>query len=167
MDRYTKAVLTGILIAVISIAVKDVELFPVAEAQEGWEIDNELALDWSMPVLAESAGYAYICRSNLIPNSAKAGDHGYLYVEFRGEPQCMGDYIGNAYLFSDGATHAWSSAPYLQSENQLMYYADATARAADTGQRVRYVACSSEKNLCLKYIAFRGDPADVADAYSF
>ena len=149
MDRYTKAVLTGILIAVISIAVKDVELFPVAEAQEGWEIDNELALDWSMPVLAESAGYAYICRSNLIPNSAKAGDHGYLYVEFRGEPQCMGDYIGNAYLFSDGATHAWSSAPYLQSENQLMYYADGLccvlcAKALEQKERSWHkVACRS------------------------
>ena len=167
MDRYTKVVFTVIAIALVSIAVKDVELFPVAEAQQGWELDNELALDGSMQVLPESAGYAYICRSHLIPNSAKAGDHGYLYIEFRGEPQCMGDYIGNAYLFSDGATHDWSSAAYLQSENQLMYYADATARAADTGQRVRYVWCSSEKNLCLRYIAFRGDPADVADAYSF
>ena len=33
MDRYTKVVFTVIAIALVSIAVKDVELFPVAEAQ--------------------------------------------------------------------------------------------------------------------------------------
>ena len=41
MDRYMKVVFTVIAIALISIAVKDVDLFPIAEAQQGWEIDNE------------------------------------------------------------------------------------------------------------------------------
>ena len=47
MDRYTKIIQTGILIALISIAAKDVDLFPIAEAQQGWEIDNEIAMTWS------------------------------------------------------------------------------------------------------------------------
>ena len=40
MDRYTKTILTVIAIALISIAAKDVNLFPIAEAQQGWEIDK-------------------------------------------------------------------------------------------------------------------------------
>ena len=48
MDRYMKIVCTIIAIALVSIAVKDVELFPIAEAPQGWELDNELVLNNSM-----------------------------------------------------------------------------------------------------------------------
>jgi len=165
MDRYTKTILTVIAIALISIAVKDVNLFPIAEAQQGWEIDNELAMmNGSMQALPASYGVAYICRSYLVPTTSTYGDHGVLYVRFRTAPQCMGDYIGSAFMFSDGATHSYSHSSYLLSENQLLNYHDLASRAADTGQRVRYFRCSSSKTNCLKYIEFRGDPADVADA---
>ena len=164
MDRYTKTILTVIAIALISIAVKDVDLFPIAEAQQGWEIDNELAMNGSMQVLPEAADYAYICRSTLLPTTGTTGDHGFLYVVFRTAPQCMGSSIGFGYMFSDGATHSYSHSAYLLSADNLHFYADATARAADTGQRVRYYRCSDSKTNCLRNIQFRGDPADVEDA---
>ena len=164
MDRYTKTILTGILLVLISIAAKDVDLFPIAEAQQGWEIDNELAMmDGSMQALPALPGLAYICRSSLVPTTSTYGDHGYLFVVFHTAPQCMGDYIGGAYFFSDGATHSFSSSAYLLSENQLLSYFESTNHAADTGQRVRYYRCADDKDFCLKYIEFRGDPADVAD----
>ena len=170
MDRYTKTILTGILLVLISIAVKDVDLFPIAEAQQGWEIDNELAMmDGSMQALPESMDYAYICQSRLVPVTGNYGDHGYLVVTFYAAPQCMGGMVGWARMYSDGALtspvdHPSLDSKYLLSENQMLYYADAAARAADTGQRVRYYRCSSDKTNCIKYISFRGDPADVDDA---
>ena len=165
MDRYMKVVFTVIAIALISIAAKDVNLFPIAEAQQGWEIDNELAMmDGSMQALPALPGLAYICRSSLVPTTSTYGDHGYLFVVFHTAPQCMGDYIGGAYFFSDGATHAFSFSAYLLSENQLLYFANSADRAAENGQRVRYYRCASDKKSCLKYIQFRGDPADVEDA---
>jgi len=164
MDRYTKTILTVIAIALISIAAKDVDLFPIAEAQQGWEIDNELAMNGSMQALPEAYDYAYICRSNLLPMTGATGDHGFLSVTFRTAPQCMGSYVGFGYMFSDGATHAWADSSYLLNADNLHFYADATARAADTGQRVRYWRCASDKTNCLRNIQFRGDPADVEDA---
>ena len=165
MDRYTKIIQTIIAIALISIAVKDVNLFPIAEAQQGWEIDNERAMmDGSMQALPSSSGFAYICRSFLVPTTGSGGDHGYLWVAFHAAPQCMGSVVGSAIMFSDGANHSYSSSAYLLSENQMLFFADATARAADTGQRVRYTRCADDKEYCLRYIQFRGDPADVDDA---
>ena len=163
MDRYMKVVFTVIAIALVSLAVKDVNLFPIAEAQQGWEIDNELAMNGSMQGLPEASDYGYICQSRLVPTASSLGDHGYLYVRFRTAPQCMGDFIGSARMFSDGATHPWSDSTWLFSENQLLNYHDLASRAADTGQRVLYHRCASSKTNCLKYIDFRGDPADVAD----
>ena len=165
MDRYTKTILTGILLVLISIAAKDVDLFPIAEAQQGWEIDNEIAMmDGSMQAFPETAGYAYICRSTLVPNAGTTGDHGFLYVAFRTAPQCMGSLVGSGWMFSDGATTSSSHSTFLLSENQLLSYFESANHAADTGQRVRYYRCSNDKTQCLKYIQFRGDPADVEDA---
>ena len=164
MDRYMKVVFTVIAIALVSLAVKDVNLFPIAEAQQGWEIDNELAMDGSMQALPGSNGVAYICRSTLVPNTSTYGDHGYLSVAFYTAPQCMGSSIGFGYMFSDGATHSYSHSAYLLSENQLLNYHDLVSRAADTGQRVRYFRCNGDKTNCLRNIQFRGDPADVDDA---
>ena len=163
MDRYMKVVFTVIAIALISIAVKDVNLFPIAEAQQGWEIDNELAMNGSMQAVPASNGLAYICRSTLVPTGGFYGDHGYLLVVFHAEPQCKGSWLGSAFMFSDGATHGYSSYSYLLSENQLLSFFESANHAADTGQRVRYHRCSSSKTLCRRYIDFRGDPADVAD----
>ena len=163
MDRYTKTILTVIAIALISIAAKDVNLFPIAEAQQGWEIDNELAMNGSMQILPAAYGYAYICRSSLVPKVSNFGDHGYLSISFHTAPQCMGSVVGSARMFSDGATHSWSSYSYLLSENQLLSFFESANHAADTGQRVRYSRCSSRKTNCIRYIDFRGDPADVAD----
>ena len=165
MDRYMKVVFTVIAIALVSLAVKDVDLFPIAEAQQGWEIDNEIAMmNGSMQMLPEAYGYAYICQSRLYPTTGNHGDHGYLLVSFYAAPQCMGSPIGWGRMFSDGATISYSQSGYLLSANNLHFFADATARAADTGQRVRYFRCSSSKTGCLRYIEFRGDPADVDDA---
>ena len=164
MDRYTKIILTGILLVLISIAAKDVDLFPIAEAQQGWEIENEIAMmDGSMQILPEGSGQAYICRTRIVPRSTTFGDHGNLWVLFYTEPQCMGNQVASGYMFSDGATSSWSDDRYLLSENQLLFFADATARAADTGQRVSYLRCASDKLDCIKYIQFRGDPTEVAD----
>ena len=164
MDRYTKIIQTGILIALISIAAKDVDLFPIAEAQQGWEIDNELAMmDGSMQALPASNGYGYICRSTLVAGTSSLGDHGYLYVRFRTAPQCMGDYLGAGRMYSDGATSSLAHSYYLLSGNQMLYYADAARAAAENGQRVRYWDCFSSKTNCLRYIQFRGDPNEVAD----
>ena len=163
MDRYTKIILTGILLVLISIAAKDVDLFPIAEAQQGWEIDNELAMNGSMQILPAAYGYAYICRSSLVPKVSNFGAHGYLSISFPTAPQCMGSSVGWARMYSDGATNSWSHSSYLLSENQLLSFFESANHAADTGQRVRYSRCSSIKTNCLRYIDFRGDPADVAD----
>jgi len=164
MDRYTKTILTVIAIALISIAVKDVDLFPIAEAQQGWEIDNEIAMmDGSMQGLPEVNNYAYICRSRFNPLSNDTwGHHGFLTVTFHTAPQCKGSWIGYAYMFSEGATHSYSDSNYLLSENQVLYFSNSVDRAADTGQRVMYHRCYNKTN-CLRYIDFRGDPADAAD----
>lgn len=165
MDRYMKIVFTVIAIALVSLAVKDVDLFPIAEAQQEWGLEDEIAMmDGSMQVLPASSGSSYICRNTLIPMTNSWGDHGYLYVAFRTKPQCMGDFLGHAYMFTDGATHVFSDDRYLLSENQLLFFADAVARAAENGQRVRYFRCASDKTYCLKYIQFRGDPADAVSA---
>ena len=151
MDRYMKVVFTVIAIALVSLAVKDVNLFQIAEAQQGWEIDNELAMmDGSMQALPETAGYAYLCRSTLVPVTNSLGDHGYLNVTFHTEPQCMGDYIGFGRMYSEGATHAWSDSWYLLSENQLLSFFESANHAADTGQRVRWYRCDSIETNCLK-----------------
>ena len=164
MDRYTKTILTGILLVLISIAAKDVDLFPIAEAQQGWEIENDLAMmDGSMQALPASNGLAYICHSIFVPRSSYKGVHGYLRVVFHAEPQCMGSYVGSGYMFSEGATHWDALSSYLLNENQLLTFYELASRAADTGQRVAYGRCADEKTLCLRYISFRGDPADVAD----
>ena len=163
MDRYMKVVFTVIAIALVSLAVKDVDLFPIAEAQQGWEIDNEIAMmNGSMQALPESADYGYICRSILIPGTNSLGDHGSLNVVFHTAPQCMGLHLGSAYMFSDGATSSHSVSDYLLSENQLLSYFESTNQAAENGQRVMYQRCADDKTSCLRYIAFRGDPADVA-----
>tara|TARA_B100001123_G_C14476875_1_gene696758 strand:- start:21 stop:527 length:507 start_codon:yes stop_codon:yes gene_type:complete len=168
MDRYTKTILTVIAIALISIAAKDVNLFPIAEAQQGWEIDNELAMmDGSMQALPEALGLAYICRSRFVPSMAGTNDingyYGHLYVRFRTAPQCMGDYIGSGRMYSTGAWSSLSDDRFLFSENQMLTLYDLTSRAAENGQRVLYYRCSSDKTNCLKFLEFRGDPADVAD----
>ena len=161
MDRYMKVVFTVIAIALVSLAVKDVDLFPIAEAQ--WEVDNELAMNGSMQILPASFGYAYICRSSLVPKVSNFGDHGYLSISFHTAPQCMGSVVGSARMFSEGATHAWADSSYLLSENQLLSFFESANHAADTGQRVRYQRCADEKPNCIRMIQFRGDPADVAD----
>jgi len=166
MDRYTKIILTVIAIALISIAVKDVNLFPIAEAQQGWEIDNEIAMmDGSMQALPEASGFGYVCRTFWMPNHYNQdltdwGLHGYLRVTFYTEPQCEGLHLGSGYFYSDGTIHENSLPRYWLSENQMMYFADAAARAADTGQRVSYHRCSNSKPKCLRTIQFRGAPAD-------
>jgi len=164
MDRYMKVVFTVIAIALVSLAVKDVDLFPIAEAQQGWEIDNERAMNGSMQALPESSGLGYICFSALYPLSKYYGfgRDGSLHINFRTEPQCMGDYIGSGWFYSVGADHSLTDDRYLLNSNQMQFYANASARAADTGQRVRYTTCDLAKLNCLKYVRFRGDPADVA-----
>ena len=162
MDRYTKTILTVIAIALVSLAVKDVDLFPIAEAQQGWEIDNELAMmNGSMQALPASAGMAYICRSYLVPMQTSFGDHGYVVVDFYTAAQCKGSLVGSGYLFSEGAFSQASMFAWQFSENQLLAHYNLASRAADTGQRVRYVRCSTTKTYCLKWISFRGDPNDV------
>ena len=161
MDRYTKIILTGILLVLISIAAKDVDLFPIAEAQQDWGIENDM--NGSMQALPESYGLAYICRSNQMPVGGPYGDHGYLSVSFYDGAQCMGSQIGVAHMFSAGATHSFSDDRYLLSANQMHFYADATARAADTGQRVAFYSCDGNNSPCLRNIQFRGDPSDIQE----
>jgi len=169
MDRYTKTILTGILLVLISIAAKDVDLFPIAEAQQGWEIDNELAMNGSMQAVPASNGLAYICQSRYVPTSSSlAGSYGYITLSFYDGPHCVGSYLGFGRMYTEGANDGHSEPWYFLSETQALFYADATARAADTGQRVRYYACNPQVAgaalNCVKYLEFRGDPADVEDA---
>ena len=102
-----------------------------------------------------------MCSSRLYSGITYAsyGDYGTLYLNFRSEPNCGGDFIGTGRIFSEGATTNRSHSSYLLSEAALMAYAEMTQRAAASGQRVRYRRCSNEKILCIKYLYFRDVPA--------
>ena len=169
-DRYTKVLLTIIALCLIWLGVKDTPLEPVVSAQnQGWDApfqawdDNALALGLPNPNLAlpASAGYAYVCFSRLYSGITYAsyGDYGTLYLNFRSEPNCGGDFIGTGRIFSEGATTNRSHSSYLLSEAALMAYAEMTQRAAASGQRVIYYRCSTEKTSCIKNLSFKEGPA--------
>ena len=169
-DRYTKVLLTIIALCLIWLGVKDTPLEPVVSAQnQGWDAplqewdDNALELGLPNPNLAlpEADGYAYVCYARLYSGTAWAswGDYGALYLSFYSEPNCGGDFIGSGRIFSEGSTASWSHSSHLVSEAALMAFAEMTQRAAASGQRVRYVRCSNEKDKCLQPLAFKEGPA--------
>ena len=130
-DRYMKVVFTIIALALIWLGVKDTRLEPVVSAQnQGWDAplqewdDDPLALGLPNPNLAlpDSAAYAYVCLSRLVSGTAWAiwGDYGALRLYLRSAPNCGGDWIGSAYVFSEGATTSSSHSSYLVSEAALL-----------------------------------------------
>ncbi len=162
MDRYTKTILTVIAIALISIAAKDVDLFPIAEAQwhEVNEEVSELGLADSANVLPASTGFAYLCSSRLVEYSssfgASDGLYGHLLLKFNDEAHCGGSELGYAYLFSEGATHSYSHPDFLFSEQKLIAYGEMTQRAAAYGQQVYFRKCTAPlKTLCLQNLTFK------------
>ena len=135
----------------------------VAIGARGAAQDNEFAalsefIDPSA-TLTSASGFGYVCYSVLVPNGVipTMGTYGYIYLQLRTAANCGGTNVGTARLFSDGATHSQSLATHLYSEAALVGYAQMLQRAADTGQRVQWIRCSSTKTGCLKYIYMRAD----------
>ena len=155
MDRYMKVVFTVIAIALVSLAVKDVDLFPVAEAQQGWEIGNELPMNGSMQALPWASDYVYVCTTTYIPRKTTAGIKGFVSVSFYSEPDCQGSNEASGRLYGEGATHSDAHSYYMMSESELMYVANSLDRAAETGQQVQYFRCSDDSTYCIKYMQFR------------
>jgi len=163
-------VFTIIALALIWLGVKDTRLEPVVSAQSAtWEEqfqewdENPLALGLpdQYSALPDIAGNAYVCVSRLLAGAAWAayGDYGCLYLHFKSEPNCGGDFIGIARIYSEGATHSGSHSGYLYREAPLMAYAEMTQRAAASGQRVYYYRCSATKTSCIRYLSFSYVPA--------
>jgi len=169
-DRYMKVMFTIIALALIWLGVKDTRLEPVVSAQSAtWEEqfqdwdENPMALGLpdQYSVLPASSGYAYVCYARLLSGTTFApyGDYGSLSMNFRSEPNCGGSFSGSGLVFSEGAIHSWSHSRYLYSEAALMSVYENAARAAASGQRVRYYRCSSEKTMCIKSLSLREGPA--------
>jgi hypothetical protein len=168
-DRYTKVLLTIIALSLIWIGVKDTRLEPVVSAQSAtWEEQfqdwDENALASGLPdanLLLPASGYAYLCYTRLYAGAAFApyGDSGALYLRFYSEPNCGGDFIGTARIYSEGATASQSHASYLYREAALLSVYENAARAAGSGQRVYYYRCSATKTNCIKFLSFGEGPA--------
>ena len=162
MDRYMKIVFTVIAIALVSLAVKDVNLLPIAEAQQGWEWEQETELGINA-ALPEANGFGYICASYYVPRSTNSETTRYVSASFYSEPNCKGTFMASGSLYGEGTTHKNAHSYYLYDVATLLYFANSLDRAAETGQRVRYFRCSSVKTMCMRSVQFRGDPNEVAD----
>ena len=169
-DRYMKVVFTIIALSLIWLGVKDTRLEPVVSAQSAtWEEqfqdwdENPLALGLpdQYSALPASSGYAYVCYSRLLSGAAFAsyGDSGALYLYFMSEPNCEGSFSGSGRIYSEGATSGQSHASFIYREAALLSVYENAARAAASGQRVRYSRCSSAKTSCIRYLSFREGPA--------
>jgi len=163
-------VFTIIALALIWLGVKDTRLEPVVSAQsatwdapfQDWDDDPlALGLPDQYSALPASSGYAYVCTSRLYGGAAFAsyGDSGSLYLQFMSEPNCEGSFSGSGRIYSEGATSSSSHANYLYTEAALMSVYENTARAAASGQRVRYYRCSATKTSCIKHLSFINVPA--------
>ena len=130
-DRYMKVVFTIIALSLIWLGVKDTRLEPVVSAQSAtWEEqfqdwdENPLALGLpdQYSALPASSGAAYVCTSRLLPGAVydPYGDSGALFLNFKSEPNCGGDFIGSGRIYSEGATHSLSHSSYLYREAALM-----------------------------------------------
>ncbi len=109
--------------------------------------------------LPAANGTHYVCSSILSPPSEtpNRGNHGYLLVRFYNAPNCSGEFIGSAMMFSEGATSAFSDSDYLYGASGLIASAQMLQRAAVFGEKVQWFRCTQTKDNCLRYISLRGD----------
>ena len=174
MDRYMKVVFTVIAIALASIAVKDLNVFEVAEAQWQASLGNASAGEHDMLTLQQgfgvaleaSAGPGFICSSRLYMHEYETGDYGHVLLRFNTRKHCGGDDLGLGAIYSEGSTNSPLDTTYLYSEAGIMSVYETASNAAALGQEVYYFKCDNVPNpgaLCLKYISFKGVPVIEVD----
>ncbi len=150
MLRFWKVVVLVVLVGVIA---------AVTAGLGGAQVGSEEPFVDVTRALPRSTDTNYVCRSGLIPPGAipSRGDHGYVFVEFRTGKVCTGAFVGNGFIFSEGATSTLSDPRYLYSEAGLMAMAQNLQFAS--AYNVQHMAaqwfrCSSTKQSCIKYIYF-------------
>lgn len=174
MDRYMKIVFTVIAIALVSIAVKDVDLFPIAEAQWQASLGNSSVGEEDVTTLYQRndialpnpSGSAFICSSRLYMHEYESGDYGAVFLRFSTRKHCGGTDLGWGAIYSEGSDFYPLDKTYLHSEAGVMSVYENASRAAALGQEVFYFKCDNSPNpgeLCLKYISFKGVPVIEGD----
>lgn len=106
-----------------------------------------------------SVGTNYVCEAHLLPPGMDptSGDFGYISITLYALPNCQGNEVGSARIFSRGATASESHSTYLVSEAMLHTYFLMLQRAAGTGQLVSWSACEQyTKTSCLRFVGARG-----------
>lgn len=111
--------------------------------------------------LPNSTGRDYVCEVFLIPPGAFSpgnGTFGSVRVLFYTAPNCTGELIGDAEVFSQGATDENSSPSFLVTEATLHTYFAMLQRSVVSSQRVIWVRCEDTKRNCIKALGVRAGP---------
>ena len=95
------------------------------------------ALWTSSSASADSSGYVCVSRYVFYRNG-DAGQHGFVWAQFRSQPWCGGSIIAERTYCSTGATNANCASPaYLhQSQDTLMHLSSQLQSAGQLGNRV-------------------------------
>ena len=110
--------------------------------------------------LPNTSGRDYVCEVFLLPPggfSPGNGNFGSVRVVFYTAPNCTGELIGDAEVFSQGATDENASPSFLVSEAMLHTYYAMLQRAAAASQRVIWVRCDDTKRACLRALGVRAE----------
>lgn len=108
--------------------------------------------------LQNESGRDYVCEIFLLPPGAFStgnGTFGSVRVLFHSGPNCTGELIGAAEIFSQGATDENASPSFLISEAMVHAYFTMLQRAAISNQRVIWLRCEDTKRNCIKGLGIR------------
>lgn len=108
--------------------------------------------------LPNESGRDYVCEVFLLPPgafSAGNGTFGSVRVLFHSGPNCTGELIGAAEIFSQGATDENASQSFLVNEAMVHTYFTMLQRAAISNQRVIWLRCEDTKRNCIKGLGVR------------
>ncbi len=116
-----------------------------------------------MTLPAPGSGTDFVCEVFLLPSGVApaSGSFGSLVVLFYSAPNCNGELVGSASVFSQGATDENASPTFLVSEAMLNTYFLMLQRAAGTGQQVKWLWCDDTKRSCIRALAVRGADATL------
>lgn len=145
MRRGWQVCVTGVLLALVVFPT----IGPPAMAQERF-------VKRALP--NPGNGRDYVCEVYLLPLggfSAGNGTFGSVRVLFYSGPNCTGEIVGDAEVFSQGATDENASPSFLVSEAMLHAYFAMLQRAAVSSQRVIWARCDDVKRNCIRALGVR------------
>lgn len=145
MGRIRRVLVSGLLALMVSGAIG-----PAAMGQERF-------VRRSLP--NPGSGRDYVCEVFLLPPGFSTGNGTFGSVRlllFSG-PNCTGEVVGDAEVFSQGATDENASSSFLVSEAMLHTYFLMLQRAAATSQRVIWARCDDTKRNCIRGLGVRAE----------